>query len=141
MNRALVRQAFRVGAAGAVLLLVATGCTGMARVQAGEAANVLGTVVMVGGFCGAAAANMPPCRVPDAPASGVELAFVAQGEAADSTTAGVDDAGFLAASLKPGTYEVRLAHPNLSLRLDSTSLVVAAGQITQISLRIAAMRP
>ena len=141
IDRALVRQAFRARAAGAMLLLVASGCAGIAKVQAEEGPNVLGTVVMAGGFCGAAAVNMPPCRVPDAPASGVELAFVAKGEAADSTTAGVDGAGFLAASLKPGTYEVRLARPNLSLRLDGTSLVVKAGQITQISLRIEAMRP
>ena len=151
MTRVLARRASGVGAsgvgafgapaAGAMLLLVATGCAGIAKVQAEEAPNVLGTVVMAGGFCGAAAVNMPPCRVPDAPASGVELVFVPVGEAADGASAGVNGAGFLAASLKPGTYEVRLAHPNLSLRLDSTSLVVTAGQITQVSLRIAAMRP
>jgi len=129
-----------------MLLLVAIGCTGLVWAEAGEAPNVLGTVVMAGGFCGAAPANMPPCRVPDAPASGLELVFVPKGEvashASDSANAStVDGAGFLAASLKPGTYEVRLAHPNLSLRLDSTSLVVTAGQITQVSLRIDAIRP
>jgi len=150
INLAPAYRALGVQAVAATLLLVATGCTGLVWAEAGEAPNVLGTVVMAGGFCGAAPANMPPCRVPDAPASGLELVFVPKGEAAanasNSANASesasiVDGAGFLAASLKPGTYEVRLAHPNLSLRLDSTSLVVTAGKITQITLRIDAMRP
>ena len=139
VNIAPARRALRVVAA--VLLLVAGGWTGTARADTAEGATVLGTVVLAGGFCGAAAANMQPCRAPDAPAAGVELVFVPEGAAAASASAGVDGAGFLAARLKPGTYEVRLAHPNLSLRLDGTSLVVTAGQITQISLRLQAMRP
>lgn len=112
----------------------------------GAGPTVLASVVMAGGFCGAAAANMPPCRVPDAPAAHVALLFVPEGagtgsDAAGATTATVDDAGFLAASLKPGTYAVQLAQPSLALRMAATTVVVTAGQITQLALRIEALRP
>jgi hypothetical protein len=112
----------------------------------GAGPTVLASVVLAGGFCGAAAANMPPCRMPDAPAAHVALVFVPEGAgagsgAAGATTARVDGAGFLAASLKPGTYVVQLAQPGLALRLEATTVVVTAGQITQLALRIEALRP
>ena len=112
----------------------------------GAGPTVLASVVLAGGFCGAAAMNMPPCRVPDAPAAHVALVFVPEGAgvgsgAAGATTATVDDAGFLAASLKPGTYAVQLAQPGLALRLAATEVVVTPGHITQLTLRIEALRP
>ena len=142
--RTLSCRALVLGATAATLLLAGVTSRGRAGADEGASPTLLASVVMAGGFCGAAAANQPPCRVPDAPAAHVALVFVPEGAGAGAgagTTAMVDGAGFLAASLKPGTYAVQLAQQGLALRLDATTVVVSEGHITQAALRIQALRP
>lgn len=116
-------------------------CSTLAFAQnASDTPNLVGTVIISSGPCGAHLAGGRPCQSDEAPAANIGLIF-RNTKSNHSVPVRTDEYGFLKAHLEAGHYVLSIAESPLVFSMIDQELDIQDGKIVQLMLQIDLKRP